>query len=301
MLIILNKLSVLYIFLLLGFFFGKWKKEQNGHTGILSFLLVNLFLPTKVFNTFSKNFTVSYITENQTTIFISVAFLLALIGFSLLVAKLLTKDKYEQKVYRYSLTLANYAYMGYALCESIFGESGLTDLILFCIPFAIYTYTFGYAMLTGKGNTIKKLLNPMTVAIILGIVVGLTGFELPELMTDVLSSSSACVAPMSMLLTGLTLSAFNLRELVCDIKAYILVAIRLIVVPALVFGACKLFSLDVVFMPAVMMSCMPCGLNTIVFPKLVNEDCRLGAKLAMLSHLFSVATIPLWLSLIQNN
>ena len=299
MLIILEKLSLLYIFLLLGFFFGKWKKEQNNHTGILSFLLVNLFLPAKVFNTFSKNFTVSYITENGKTILVSVTLLLLLVGFSLLVAKLLTKDKYQQKIYRYSLTLANYAYMGYALCESIFGETGLTDLILFCIPFAIYTYTFGYAMLTGQGSTLKKLFNPMTAAIILGIVVGLSGINIPEILTSVLSASSACVAPLSMLLTGLTLSAFTLRSLVADAKAYILVAIRLIVVPGLVYGACKLFSLDYVIMPAVMMSCMPCGLNTIVFPKLINEDCKPGAKLAMLSHLFSVATIPFWLSLIK--
>ena len=297
--IIIQQLLVLYIFLLLGFFFGKWKKEQQNHTGILSFLLVNLFLPAKVFNTFSKNFTKSYITENGKTIIVSVSLLLFLVVFSLLIAKLLTKDKYEQKVYRYSLTLANYAYMGYALCESIFGESGLTDLILFCIPFAIYTYTFGYAMLTGNGNTLKKLLNPMTGAIILGIVFGLTGLELPNVLTSVLSSSSACVAPLSMLLVGITLSAFKVRELVCDIKAYILVAIRLLVIPATVFGLCKLFSLDFVLMPAVMMSCMPCGLNTIVFPKLINEDCLTGAKLAMLSHLFSVATIPLWLTLVK--
>jgi predicted permease len=297
--IIIQQLLVLYIFLLLGFFFGKWKREQQNRTGILSFLLVNLFLPAKVFNTFSKNFTKSYITENGKTIIVSVSLLLFLVVFSLLIAKLLTKDKYEQKVYRYSLTLANYAYMGYALCESIFGESGLTDLILFCIPFAIYTYTFGYAMLTGNGKTLKKLLNPMTGAIILGIVFGLTGLELPNVLTSVLSSSSACVAPLSMLLVGITLSAFRVRELVCDIKAYILVAIRLLVIPATVFGLCKLFSLDFVIMPAVMMSCMPCGLNTIVFPKLINEDCLTGAKLAMLSHLFSVATIPLWLTLVK--
>ena len=297
--IIIQQLLVLYIFLLLGFFFGKWKREQQNRTGILSFLLVNLFLPAKVFNTFSKNFTKSYITENGKTIIVSVSLLLFLVVFSLLIAKLLTKDKYEQKVYRYSLTLANYAYMGYALCESIFGESGLTDLILFCIPFAIYTYTFGYAMLTGNGKTLKKLLNPMTGAIILGIVFGLTGLELPNVLTSVLSSSSACVAPLSMLLVGITLSAFRVRELVCDIKAYILVAIRLLVIPATVFGLCKLFSLDFVLMPAVMMSCMPCGLNTIVFPKLINEDCSTGAKLAMLSHLFSVATIPLWLTLVK--
>ncbi len=299
MLIILQQLFVLYIFIFLGWLFGKLSPKQNEHTGILSFLLVNLFLPCKVFTTFSKNFTVSYITEKYKTIFISTAFLLAIIIISKLCAHFLTKQEYERKVYRYSLTLSNYAYMGYALCEWLFGESGLTDLILFCIPFAIYTYTFGYAMLTGKGATAKKLVNPMTVAILLGMVVGVSGLDLPDMFSKVLTSSSACVAPMSMLLTGMTLSAFPLKCLLTDIKAYGLVAIRLLGLPLLVFGVCKLLALDSVIMPATLMACMPCGLNSIVFPKLIGEDCSSGAKLATLSHLFSIATVPVWISLIS--
>ncbi len=296
--IILQQLFVLYIFIFLGWFFGKWKPDQNQHTGILSFLLVNLFLPCKVFNTFSKKFTVSYITENTNTVFISMAFLFGIIGISKIAAHFLAKKEYERKVYRYSLTLSNYAYMGYALCEWIFGEQGLTDLILFCIPFAIYTYTFGYAMLTGNGASAKRLVNPMTVAILLGMVVGLLGFELPEVFTKVLSSSSVCVAPISMLLTGMTLSAFPIKSLVNDIRVYILTFIRLLGLPLIVFGVCKIFSLDSVIVPATLMACMPCGLNSIVFPKLIGEDCSSGAKLVTLSHLFSIATIPLWICVI---
>ena len=298
-LIILKQLFVLYIFIFIGWLLGKINPKQTEHTGILSFLLVNLFLPCKVFTTFAKNFTVSYITESYQTIFLSTTLLLCIVIISKLSAHAITKNEYERKVYRYSLTLSNYAYMGYALCEMLFGESGLTDLILFCIPFAIYTYTFGYAMLTGKGNMAKKLINPLTASIVLGIIVGLSPFELPSLFTSVLSSSSACVAPISMLLTGLTLSSFPIKSLVNDVKAYILVAIRLLALPAVVFGACKLLSLDSIIMPATLMACMPCGLNSIVFPKLIGEDCSSGAKLATLSHLFSIATIPIWISLIS--
>lgn len=299
MLIILKQLAVLYIFLLVGFAFGKSKSDQASNSKILSFLLVNLFLPSKVFNTFARNFTTSYITEHSKTVFFSLSLLLFLVFFSLLVSKLLTKDKYEQKVYRYSLTLSNYAYMGYALCESVFGESGLTDLILFCIPFAIYTYTFGYAMLTDQGRSLKKLVNPLNLAILLGIIFGLFEIPLPEFLNTALSSSSACVAPISMLLTGITLSSFSLRSMFANGKAYILVAIRLLLIPLLVFAFFRLLGLDSILVPAVMMASMPCGLNTIVFPKLFNKDCSLGARLAMLSHLFSVITIPFWLSLLK--
>ena len=299
MLIILKQLIVLYIFLFLGWLFGKLKKDLSEHTGILSFILVNLFLPSKVFGTFSKNFTVSYIKNNYVTIIISVSILVALAFVSWLISKPLTKNQYERKVYRYSLTISNYAYMGYVLTEQLFGTDGLTDLILFCIPFAMYTYTFGYAMLTGRGGSLKRLVTPLTLSIALGIVVGLTQIQIPDVIGQVLSTSSACVGPLSMVLTGISLSAFAPRELVTDVKTYIVVALRLVGIPALVFGACTLLRLDGVIVPATIMASMPCGLNTIVFPKLVGEDCKIGARLALISHLFSLVTLPLWLSILM--
>lgn len=301
MLTVLKQLFVLYTFLALGFFFGRWKKEQTAHTGLLSFLLVNLLLPAKVFGTFSKNFTVNYIRYNYVTIIVSVTLLVLLALLATPVSGLLSRDPYERNVYRYSLAISNYAYMGYVLAEELFGAQGLTDLILFCIPFAIYTYTFGYAMLTGKGRSWRRLINPMTVSILCGIVVGLSGLSVPAILTQVLSSASACVGPLSMLLTGMTLSTFALRELICDKRAYVFSALRLLILPACVLGFCLLIGVtgwipDSVLPSAVMMACMPCGLNTIVFPKLVGEDCRIGARLALLTHLFSCLTIPIWLS-----
>ena len=301
MLTVLRQLFVLYTFLALGFFFGRWKKEQTAHTGLLSFLLVNLFLPAKVFGTFSKNFTVDYIRYHYVTIIFSLVLLVLLALLAIPLSRLLTKQNYERSVYRYSLTISNYAYMGYVLAEELFGAQGLTDLILFCIPFAIYTYTFGYAMLTGKGTSIRRVINPMTVAILCGMAVGLSGLSVPAMLSQVLTSASACVGPLSMLLTGMTLSTFALRELISDWRAYLFSALRLLILPACVLGFCLLVGLtgvipDSVLPAAVMMACMPCGLNTIVFPKLVGEDCRIGARLALLTHLFSCLTIPIWLS-----
>lgn len=301
MLTILKQLFVLYTFLALGFGFGKWKPAQTAHTGLLSFLLVNLFLPAKVFGTFSKNFTTDYIRYNYITIFFSLALLAGLALLAVPLSRLLSRQEYERRVYRYSLAISNYAYMGYVLAEELFGEQGLTDLILFCIPFAIYTYTFGYAMLTGRDKSLRRVVNPMTIAILCGMVVGLTGLSIPAIFTQVLTSASACVGPLSMLLTGMTLSTFALRELVSDGRAYLFSALRLLILPLGVLGFCTLVGLtgwlpDAVLPSAVMMACMPCGLNTIVFPKLVGEDCRIGARLALITHLFSCLTIPVWLS-----
>ncbi|MBE6728535.1 MAG: hypothetical protein E7562_07830, partial [Ruminococcaceae bacterium] len=70
---------------------------------------------------------------------------------------------------------------------------------------------------------------------------------------------------------------------------------RLVVIPAVAVVILKLLNLENVIMPALIVYSMPCGLNTVVFPKLVDEDCETGAALALISTAFSMATIPIML------
>ena len=301
---VLNQLAILYLFLAVGWIIGRVKPGQTEHSGILSVLLVNFFLPCKVFSNFSSNFTPAYLISNGVAVLFAMALLGALVLLSIPLARLLTKDEYEQRIYRYTFTVSNYAYVGYGLTEGVFGEAVLTDLILFCIPFAIYTYSFGYALLTGGKKPWKRLINPVTVGIALGCVSGLSGIALPSVPQSVVSGASACFGPVSMLLTGLTLSTLRFKELFTDKVAYLVCAIRLIGIPGLILGLCLgLRALGIlppaVYPAALIMAAMPTGLNTVVFPKMIGKDCTIGARLAFLSHLLSLATLPLMLALVS--
>ena len=99
-----------------------------------------------------------------------------------------------------------------------------------------------------------------------------------------------------MVLAGMTLSSFTMRELLTDKIAYIFSAVRLVVIPALVFLICRGARLESIMPMMLIITCMPCGLNTIVFPKLIGEDCKPGARLALITHVLSMLTLPFWLS-----
>ena len=294
--IVFGQLSVLYIFLAVGWLIGRIKKDKASHADILSVLLVNVFLPCKVFNTFANNFSVEYFAENYVLPLAALVLLLVLAIASRFISRLLTKREYERKVYTYSFAITNYAYLGYALIGSVLGEAVLAKFMLFAIPFIVYTYTVGYVLLTGGKKPLKKLLNPITSAIVLGIIFGLTGLPMPDVLGSVISSASACVGPLSMLLTGITLSGFAFKELLTDRTAYIFSALRLAGIPAAAYLICLGLRLEELAPMVLIITCMPCGLNTIVFPKLIGEDCKPGARLALITHVFSIATLPFWLS-----
>ena len=190
-----SQLVILFAFMLCGFIIGRIKHIPREKSSVLSLLLVNIFLPSKIFLNFSKQCTLSYFTKSYTTLLVSVSLLLLLVLVSLGISKCLTKDSYERKLYRYSFTISNYAYLGYVLVEYTLGDAALTDMILFCIPFAFYTYTFGYSLLSNSSDLWKKLFNPMTVSIVLGVIFGVCGITLPAFFSRALDYASGCVGP----------------------------------------------------------------------------------------------------------
>lgn len=296
--IIFEQILLLFIFMLCGFLLGKSKVLNSEQSKILSVLEIYMFLPCTVFNAFYTNFTVVNIKNYSKLMLSAVVILIALVLLAKFISKLLTKDAYGRKVYEYSLTISNYGYMGYAIAQGLFGAEGLLCMVLFALPFSLYTYTFGYAMLTKKEISFKRILNPVIIAILIGIVFGLSQIKLPAVAETFISKSGACMAPISMLLTGITISQFNLKSLICGKGVYIVSILRLLVIPFAVMLLTKSIMGETVARYAVLLTAMPCGLNTIVFPKLIDESGKMGAKLAFVSNILALVTIPIVLSFI---
>lgn len=188
--------------------------------------------------------------------------------------------------------------MGYALAQVLFGAEGLLHMVLFALPFSFYTYTFGYCMLTNKKISLKRLINHVILSILLGVVFGFFNIKLNRVFETFISKSANCMAPVSMLLAGITLSEFGIKQLASDNKIYIASIIRLVLMPCMIMIALKPFFDVIIVRTAVLLCAMPCGLNTIVFPKLIGEDCKTGAKLAFVSNIIAVISIPLVLNFI---
>lgn len=294
---IFEQVFILFTFALAGYFLARRKLVNNAHTPLLSVLLVNIFLPCNIFKTFAANFNRSYIIEHYDIIIVSLIVISALAVIMSFFSRLFDKRKYEQKIYEYSLIIPNYGYMGYTLAESILGTAALLNSMMFAFPISFYTYTIGYCKLTKRELSFKKLFSPVIIAMLLGMVTGLSQITLPEIAANILGKASACMAPVSMLLTGIVVSEFDFKSLLKMKEIYIITLFRLVIIPIAIGFLLSLFCNRTVVQTAVVLYAMPCGLNTIVFPRLVGEDCSIGAGLALVSNVLACITIPLVFSL----
>ena len=89
------------------------------------------------------------------------------------------------------------------------------------------------------------------------------------------------------------ISEFNLRKLLSNKLTYIVVLLRLVVIPVVLGAILNFICTPETVQASILLYAMPCGLNTIVFPKMIDENCEIGAGLAFLSNVFACVSIPL--------
>ena len=112
------------------------------------------------------------------------------------------------------------------------------------------------------------------------------------------------MSPIAMLLTGLTVGKLDLKELFSRWRIYAFSVAKLIVFP-IVFIAVFAFLPQNAFISKSFLLCgmcvasMPMGLNTIVVPAGYGKDTTDASGMALVTHVLSVGTIPLWFALFQ--
>ena len=302
----LNQIAFLFGFIVIGFILVKIKVIPENSAAVLSKLENTVFIPALVMGTFIENFTLERI--GATWKLLSVSFIIAFITitFAILVSKLVTKDKYIQKIYTYGLSFSNFGFMGNAVVSSLFPDV-FFEYLIFTLPLWMLIYIWGVPRLliadSGKKHTftesVKSFVNPMFIAMLIGMVIGLSNIHLPEWTISLINVSGDCMSPIAMILTGVVVSSISLKKTFTNVRIYIVSIIRLIIMPVLFIAVASFFRIpETTYICALCSLAMPLGLNTIVIPSAFGKDTTVAAGMAVISHLLSCITIPLIFSII---
>ena len=138
----LNQIFFLFGFIVIGYILVKLKVLNESSAMVLSKLENTVFIPALVMGTFIKNFTVE--TIGSAWKLLSASFIIACIAipFAILVSKLVTKDKYLQKIYTYGLSFSNFGFMGNAVVSSLFPDV-FFEYLIFTLLLWIFIYLWG--------------------------------------------------------------------------------------------------------------------------------------------------------------
>ena len=306
----------LFLCIAAGFVFTKAKILPDSASKIMAKMETWIFCPALSFMTMVRYCTVDTISNHAVNVVMALFCVLISMAIAIPMACLFAKrNTAENGVYSYALAFANCGYMGDPIVLALFGEVVLAYYKLYCLPLSLVIYTWGISVLTPaekeKGGMLKRMLNAPTLAMLAGMLIGLSGLGgyLPDFFTSALDSFKVCMGPVAMLIAGATIARYSFAAMLKKKKVYIATALRLVIIPTVIIGATfgiktvcgLLFGIhignDVLFL-AFFATATPLGLNAVVFPEAYGGDSETGASMALISHTLCIISIPIMYSLL---
>ena len=180
---------------------------------------------------------------------------------------------------------------------------GLVLASVYLIPQRIMMWSSGLAVFSGssdKMKTLKKVVtHPCILACVLGIIMMVTGTQLPPGLDGAVTSVGNCNTAMSMMVIGMILADIDLKDF-WDWTVVKYTVHRLVIIPAVVYLVCRMLPLSkTVIGLCVLLAAMPAGATTSILAEKYQVDSPFATKMVIFSTLLSLPTICLWSIFLQ--
>lgn len=307
----LTQMLVMFVLMLAGYILQKGKFLPENSSSVVSKILVFVLSPALTLSNQIKMCTPENLLSCSTLMLYSIVILAVAIVLSYALSALIIKNRskdpnsiYQRQIYKYAITFGNFAYMGNYIVLGIWGDAMLFKYLMFTFLMNATVLAWGVYILVPKSQNSKSmlsnlktgLLTPPFLAMVLGIILGVTGASkfVPPFMTTALENAGNCMGPVAMLLAGMVVGEYDFNELLKNKKVYLTTLLRLIIIPAIFVGALKLMGVaEEIVLLTLIAYATPMGLNTIVYPAAYGGDTKTGAAMTMISSILCVATMPI--------
>ena len=287
-LILLKQVVIMLILVGIGAICYKVKLISKEGNKSLTNLILYVANPMLIITSYQQDFSY-YLLKG-----LGITFVLSAAGFGIfgLFARIFIRKGSDAVIERLNATYSNCGFMGIPLALALFGTEGVFYVTAVNTAFNIIIWTFGVYSVTKDKSfiSVKKIVtNPTIIATILGFVLFALRIKIP----------SSGVTPLAMVVAGVTIAQNNILKAFLSARIYIVCALKLIIVPALL---AVLFA----FVPDInntavttALMCLSCPSATIatMFAIRFNKSSGYSAQIFGVTTILSVISLPLIIGL----
>lgn len=290
--IILNRLAVMFVYLIPGFILYKKKIITDAGAKDIGKLLIYMILPAAIINSYN----IEYSKEKVIGLLISFTVALVAVIISVVLSRLLFKK--DKPIEIFGASFSNAGFMGIPLVAAVVGA----DAVYYCAAFVailnILQWSYGVFLMTGNKTNIspkKIIFNPILLSFVIGICLFFFPVKLPEFFGGILSTVASMNAPVAMLGVGIYLAQVSFKELFYEKISYKVSLIRLLVIPLITAIVIALLPMGdyTLKQTLVIVASAPIGSNVAVYAQIYGCDYKQAVKEVVLSTLLCIASMPL--------
>ena len=298
-----EQMILLFALILVAYIASKLKFLPANSNKVLSDLVVNITNPATILYAVATS---SRTLSNGAVLGILGITTLTLGGQILLAhgyTRVLRLDPRSGGVYRFMLVFSNCGFLGYPVVRALFGGDAVFVASMYNLIFQILSFTYGVRQVGGDPSsrqvTPKMFLTPMVVTSVLALILYLLNVPFHPMVVEALSLLDRITSPASMLVIGCVLAAYPLKTIFGGWHVYLFCAVRLIVIPVIVWAILGLFVTDPLILGVmVVISAMPAATNTVLVCSKYNGDESTAASGLFVSTALSLVTLPVLLRIL---
>ncbi len=301
---ILLSIAKLAVAMLIGFICIKTKyitKEQNDG---MSRIVVRVTLPLLIISSLtSMDFDYKTLITSAKVLIAALCTETLLYAVGTVMMKASRLEKPKAVMLRCMMCFGNVVFMAFPLIQALYGTEGLLYAAVYEIANDGFLWTLGvYGIRSadaGGGKqkisaNLKRLANPGTIAFVIAFIMMAFQIKIPGIVGEVVSGIGSTTTYLSMFFIGGTLAMVDFRRIYRRVWLYVLVAVKMILIPLGLIFVLKQLHFDNV--PAAVVALQAAMPTSTVLAVLANEhkgDVIYCAEGVFISHLLGLLTLPL--------
>jgi len=216
-------------------------------------------------------------------------------------------DLASNTIHGMAAAMTNTGFVALPILHAIYGQPAVLPAAVATVFVAAVLFPITVILLEGRdphrsahptGLAKQILLNPMVLSTLIGLVWAITGLPIPAPVATYLNMIAAALTPCALFAIGLGLSVEGLRS---NLKAsFALAAVKLVVMPLIVYGLCVILGLDPLYtIAAVVCAAVPTAKTVYVLAHEHKVEEKLVAATVSITTMLSVATLLVALYLLS--
>lgn len=295
-----QQVMVLFLLIAVGFILAKKNVITDNGAKVCSDIALFVATPCVIIRSFCREVSGDLVVD----LLLAVGASFLIHGIGIAVGHLcFRKSNDTHRVYRMAVVFSNAGFMALPLQQAILGDDGVLFGAAYVAVFNIMLWSYGQILMDKNMQKIsvkKVLINPGTLGLVGGLIVLLTGIELPTVIAAPINHLANLNTPLPMLFIGYYLSKVDLKKALRRGDYFAVSAVRLIVVPCIAAALLYLCGASTVFLTSMVIAATaPIAASTPMFATRYERDTESAVSLVALSTILSIVTMPVLVAVVQ--
>ena len=301
--VIVLQIIQLFLVIALGYLLLKIKILDVDFNQRLTTLLLSVTTPALIVSSVLSTTIEKDLSEIIFVFIVAIVIFMVLPILGLIIVKIMKVPLHQQGLYIFMTMFSNIGFMGFPVMKSIFGNEAVFLTAIFNMLFNLLVFTVGILFMNYRSAekisiNLRQLFSPGVVSSLVALLIYLTGFQMPDIISSTITMIGDITTPIAMMLIGSTLATIPLKEVFNELKVYPYTILKQIIIPIIAYPILNFFIKDALILGvSLIMISMPVGNIAVLFATEYHKDVALAAKTVFMTTLLSIITIPLIVAL----